>query len=132
MFCPKCGAEVQGAFCPQCGAQVDSASSDASNPYAAPADLPNGGAPVAVDDFLSWNIFATLCCCLPIGIFGIVKSTSARAAAKVGDLATAEADAAQARKAFWWALILGLIIQGANIALRVAMMSDQMNNVNNF
>ena len=51
MFCPNCGASVQGRFCAKCGTAVDAAAAPAGTPtpgshsYAAPSATAGGLAP---------------------------------------------------------------------------------------
>ena len=140
MRCSQCGAESDGAFCPMCGAPI--ARGYDSNPYAAPSGGYGGGydgrrnasrgAPVDVDDYFALNIFATLCCCFLIGVFGIVKSTSARSAARAGDVARAEEEASKARAAFWFALGLGLIKNFAFVGLQLLAESGALDQIEDF
>ncbi|WP_411025377.1 CD225/dispanin family protein, partial [Salmonella sp. s55004] len=49
------------------------------------------------DDF-GFALFVTLCCCLPFGIVGLVKSSEVRMRATMGDTAGAELSSNQAKK----------------------------------
>ena len=117
MRCPQCGAESDGAFCPVCGAQIGA--NDASNPYSSPVNgggyAAQRGAPVAVSDFLWFNIAATLLCCLPLGVIGIIFSCMARSAAGVGNRESAEKYALIARIIFWVALAVGIAVIAWNV-----------------
>lgn len=56
-----------------------------------------GAAGVKVETWLWQSIVATVLCCLPLGIVAIVFSSQAQSALNVGDLATAQAKAKQAK-----------------------------------
>ena len=56
-----------------------------------------GAAPPRIDTWLWQSIAATLLCCLPLGIVGIVFAAQAQSALNVGNLAEAQAKAATAR-----------------------------------
>ena len=69
-------------------------------------------------DYLIMNIFACLCCCCLIGIFGIIKSSSTRDAIKRGDEAEAMRHSKTARQLLLAAVICGIIIITVNVILR--------------
>ena len=132
MYCVHCGAQLDATmrFCPQCGASINSTSdrssfggaesplnasydaNSAANPYA------YGGAydrssnyasePTTINDFLLWNILATLFCCMPCGVAGIVFSCLCNSAKGRGDFATASQRAQTAKTLFWVSFGLGL------------------------
>ena len=75
-----------------------------------------GGQPVHgavagdVDTWLWQSIVATVLCCLPAGVVGIVFAAQANSAKNIGDVATARAKASTART---WTLVsvgLGLLV----------------------
>jgi hypothetical protein len=77
----------------------------------------------AVDTWLWQSIVATILCCLPLGIVGIVKSTQAATARDMGDVALARRRAAEARTWTLWsvgvvlALVFGAFLLSAFGAL---------------
>jgi len=118
MICSRCGANVPDntGFCTNCGnaATVSPTPSYAPQGYASQA--PQGyapqsyapqsyGAPPAVSDYLIWSIITTLCCCLPLGIVGLIFSINCK-----NDLTAGRYDSAvkNANVAFYCNLI-GLI-----------------------
>lgn len=122
MFCPKCGTSLPNAarFCPTCGDAVGSNAPstlespletsdankpayDASNPCA--QNQENVGDVADVPDYLILNILATLFCCLPFGVAGIIFSVQANSAKARGDLQGA-VRASSTAKTF---LILGAV-----------------------
>ena len=63
MFCPNCGADVQGRFCAKCGTAVDAATASAgrtpgAQPYTA---APGGSTTAATTGGLADNVAGALC-----------------------------------------------------------------------
>jgi hypothetical protein len=81
--------------------------------YAAPGQ--GYAQPVKVDPWLWQSIVATLLCCLPAGIVGIVFASKSQSAAAVGDLAGAQRYAATART--WTLVAVGVAVVGIAIYL---------------
>lgn len=77
--------------------------------------------PVKVDPWLWQSIVATLLCCLPAGVVGIVFASKSQSAAAVGDIAGAQRYAGTART--WTLVAVGVAVLGivAYIVLFVAM-----------
>jgi len=94
--------------------------SSPSAPAPAPMATSSGG---AVPNYLVWSIVSTACLCMPLGIVAIVQSNKAAAAVVAGDLATAQACAASARK--WNLLSLGLGAVAWVIGMIAAALSAQ-------
>ena len=113
VYCPECGTEnPEGAIhCSLCNADLtiispspkyswDKAASDTNN-Y-----TKNGG---WFRSYLFESIIMTVCCCLPMGIVGIVLSSQATAAFKAMDYERADRKANAARRAVIWGIVLAFI-----------------------
>lgn len=109
-FCTQCGQPVEGdvRFCTNCGAPVPPAPQPEpqyqQNYSPQPEPQPVTQQPVGIkpSNYLVWAILATIFCCLPFGIVGIVF------AAKVNDLWNSgqyQASLEASRKAKTWTLI---------------------------
>ena len=102
MFCRSCGTQnADGApTCTACGASL-------TNPFGATTEtgspVPAGGKP---DNYLIPSILVTLCCCLPLGIVGIVYASQVDSKWNSGDQQGAIEAAANAKK--WTMIGLGL------------------------
>lgn len=59
--------------------------------------------------YLTESIILTLCCCLPMGILGVVFSSQALASFKVMDYEKADRKANAARKVVIWGLVLAFL-----------------------
>ncbi|XP_030848861.1 proline rich transmembrane protein 1B-like isoform X2 [Strongylocentrotus purpuratus] len=62
------------------------------------------------NDYLAFAIFVTICCCLPFGIVGIVKSMDVRNRHTSGDYAGAEEASQSAKKWSLAGLITGIVL----------------------
>lgn len=73
-----------------------------------------------INDYLVPAIIATLCCCLPAGIAGIVYAAQAKSKQSIGDYAGA-ADAANKARTWTWVSVIvgGLIGLGYGILMAV-------------
>ena len=69
------------------------------------------GAIPAVGNNLVLAVFATVLCCLPLGIVSIVKASQVKAIAGAGDVARAQSVASEAKKWALWAIGIGLVFQ---------------------
>ena len=56
-------------------------------------------------------IFTTLCCCLPLGIYAIIKATKVDSLYNTGQYQAAMAEAAEAKKWSFIGIGVGLVIQ---------------------
>ena len=132
MYCRQCGTQnADGAGrCSSCGNTLDQRPTfsapnpatapanaaggfDAQNPYAATADTggfgPTGDKP---KNYLVESILATLCCCLPLGIAGIVFAAQVDSKWNAGDYHGAVEAAANAKKFTLIAFGIGLVVNG--------------------
>lgn len=108
-FCPKCGAQLDEGtvFCPKCGYKVSGDQTVPPEPAPAPTAAP-ASAPAARQDkpcpesYLLYSILATLFCCLPFGIVGIIKSAQVSSKYQAGDYDGAVQSSKDAKK---WSLI---------------------------
>ena len=106
MNCPNCNQPLpseSSAFCPGCGAQVGVSAAEAVRPQVQAA------VPVqTVPSHLALGIFATLCCCLPLGIVSIVYAAQVSSQAAAGNIAGAMESS---RKAKFWG-VLSIVLGG--------------------
>ena len=113
VYCPECGTEnPEGAKrCSVCNADLS---------YR--ASMPKYSWDKAVADtndystdrswfrsYLVESILMTLCCCLPMGIVGIVLCSQAETSFKVMDYERADRKASAARRAVIWGLVLAFV-----------------------
>ena len=131
MFCYKCGAEMQddAMFCSSCGLKLErsaptpnSAASpidasvydQSSSPYSeSPYFAPSTGASYSsdsskVNNYLIWNVLATLFCCIPLGIVGIVFSVLSSNAMSRSDYMTGRSHASTAKTFFILSVVSAL------------------------
>ncbi|WP_052664566.1 CD225/dispanin family protein [Nitriliruptor alkaliphilus] len=73
----------------------------------------------AIDTWLWQSIVATVLCCMPLGIVGIVKSTQASTARDMGDVALAQRRAAEARTWTLWSVGVVLVLFVGGFVLTV-------------
>lgn len=116
MFCSKCGTEIPDGFpyCAVCGKSATGSSAPSSQ-----APRPKGGAKPKIPDYMLWNILATLFCCLPVGIVGIIKSAKVNGATGRGDYATAREESEGAKKWLIINIVLTGLLYGAYIILAI-------------
>ena len=139
MFCPKCGAANDdfAASCHACGAALQS--QQQSQPPQAPTN-PIYGNPVPPADtaklssscttYLVLSIIATVLCCLPLGIPGIVFAAKARNQLTLNDISGVQ-EALKKAKIFTWLsfglglvmIILVVVLYGAFIAAIISQAS---------
>lgn len=79
--------------------------------YQASAGYPQGMGAANIDPWFWQSIVATVLCCLPVGIYAIVKSTAAKSALERGDVQAAMREAGVAKKATLWAVGAGVVMQ---------------------
>lgn len=77
---------------------------------AAGSIFPPGYIPPKPDNNLFWAIASTVCCCVPLGIVAIVKSTEVNSHYYAGRYAEAIEAAESAKKWAIWAAVAGIIV----------------------
>jgi hypothetical protein len=139
MFCPQCGTNNDPAarHCSQCGAALQPSQPAAPLPvappppaYIPPAAYQNApqnafGAPLApgtVPNYMVQSVLVTLCCCLPLGIVGIVKAGEVNNRLAVGDYDGALKASKTVKTCLWIGVglnIAGWIVYGILVAIGV-------------
>ncbi len=142
MYCEKCGTQVEAGikFCPTCGSKMEVADQSANEPaytqnfqdvvnsqpvYDQANTTETYKPKVNSTPFLVWSIINLVCCCLPLGIAGIVFVV------KAGNATTQE----EADKALKTSKTLNLIgsISGAVLAIAyVALMAFGVFSTNSY
>jgi hypothetical protein len=132
MFCPQCGSNNDNTarHCSQCGAalvpqaqSVPSAAQSALPPpaYQVPTGTPGMPLPAGtVPNYMVQSILVTLCCCLPLGIVGIVKAGEVNNRLAVGDYDGALKASKTVKTILWIGVALGLggsILYGILVAI---------------
>ena len=114
MFCRQCGTQnPDGApSCTACGSALT------SNPYqtTGAGSMPMSEKP---KNYLVESILVTLCCCLPLGIAGIVFAAQVDSKWNSGDHTGAIATAANAKKFTMIGFGIGLVLNLAMVALQI-------------
>jgi len=116
-YCANCGAELKPAarFCSSCGAaqtEVEAVQAEMFEPEAveraAPAAVDVGKpiTPHKIENHLIKSVIATVCCCVPFGIVGIVYAAKVDAFLREGDRAAAEE--ASKKAGMWGNLAIGV------------------------
>jgi len=62
------------------------------------------------ENYLVWAILSTICCCLPLGIVNIIKSTKLKELWAQGDAMGAEKASADTKKWLIWTAVAGVIV----------------------
>jgi hypothetical protein len=101
--CPNCGTSNldQAAVCANCGRSL-AAGAAPYTPPPPPASFgatPSAGVGAQIPNYLWQSIVVTLCCCLPLGIVGIIFAAQVNSKLAQGDIAGAR-DASQKAKMF--------------------------------
>src|SRR5688572_7151208 len=94
-------------YCRKCGTQNDD---NAYKCVRCSEILQQQPPPQKIDNNLVLAIIATIFCCLPLGIVGIVHAAQVNAKAQAGDIAGAQESATKARTWSLWALGIGLVV----------------------
>ena len=142
-LCSNCGAELRDAanFCSNCGAaqaevvQAETFEPAAAEPVspapaspavtasAAAASAAGQIAPHRIENHLVKSIIATVCCCIPFGIVGIVYAAQVDALLRQGDRAAAEE--AGKKAGLWSSLAIGIGLV-ANVLMTALMIVYQL------
>lgn len=103
MNCPNCGTNNldHASVCANCGRSLNAGAAPSYVPPP-PASSGYGAAPVPgaqIPNYLWQSIVVTLCCCLPLGIVGIIFAAQVNSKLAQGDVAGAM-DASKKAKMF--------------------------------
>lgn len=122
MNCPNCGTSNpdSASICAQCGRPMHAPPPPPTPAYAPPPPpagsyappqyaMPAGGTPPP--NYLILSIFTTLCCCLPLGIVGIIFAAQVNSKFAAGDYAGAQMASANAKKWSLIGIVVGLLAQ---------------------
>jgi ribosomal protein L40E len=103
-FCNKCGErnEKNAAACKNCGGSF------LPPPPKIMQSTPVNKEPIA--NYLIQNIIATVLCCVPLGIAGIIYAAQVNSKLASGDRLGALDAADKAKKYFWWSFWIGLVV----------------------
>ena len=112
MFCPKCGAQNSDGTvnCISCGSSMNASTPNYVNDTQ------------RVPNYLVWSILATIFCCLPLGIVGIVFAAQVDGKLRSGDYSGAVESSKKAKLFTWIAFGCGLavaLIWGAFVVLGI-------------
>lgn len=117
MNCPNCGTSNldNATVCVNCGRSL-AGGAQSYTPPPPPASSagygtgPTGAAGAPIPNYLWQSIVVTLCCCLPLGVVGIIFAVQVNSKLAAGDVAGAR-DASQKAKMFTLiGLGLGLVV----------------------
>lgn len=116
MNCPNCGTSNldNAAVCVNCGRSLAAGAASYTPPpppsAAGYGTAPSGAVGAQIPNYLWQSIVVTLCCCLPLGIVGIIFAAQVNSKLAQGDVAGAR-DASQKAKMFTLiGFAVGLII----------------------
>ncbi len=116
MNCPYCGTSNldNSSICVNCGRSLSTGAPPPPPPSTSytpppPAYTPPGQAGQQIPNYLWQSIVVTLCCCLPLGIVGIIFAAQANDKLGRGDIAGAMESSRQAKMFCWIAFGLGVI-----------------------
>jgi uncharacterized membrane protein YvbJ len=126
MFCRNCGIQnADGApTCISCGTPLDRV----TNPYQATVTGPPATGPPATGEkpknYLVESILVTLCCCIPLGIVGIVYAAQVDTKWNAGDHQGAIISADNAKKWTLIGFVVGFVLIGIQILAVIAGAAD--------
>jgi hypothetical protein len=126
MFCPQCGSknDEQSLHCSQCGAALQQPPAVQAPVQAPPPQYPAPGAQPyypppqfgtappptlpPVPNYLTQAIMATIFCCIPVGIFAIIRANEVNKKLAAGDYAGAVQASNSAKSLCWWSVGAGI------------------------
>ena len=112
MNCPNCGTSNldNAAICINCGRSL---APGAAQSYAPPPPAASYGAAPAtgapIPNYLWQSIVVTLCCCLPLGVVGIIFAAQVNSKLAQGDIAGAREASSKAKMFTMIGFAVGLI-----------------------
>lgn len=117
MNCPSCGTNNldTSSICVNCGRPLTAPPPPPPPPPHVPRGLPHHTAAqhasgVPIPNYLVRSVFATLCCCLPLGVLAIIFGAQVNSKLASGDVAGAMQASENARKLSFYAIIIGVIV----------------------
>jgi hypothetical protein len=104
MYCTNCGNQRpdSGTACPACGERIR---------RFPPAPK--------VENYLIPSIFATLCCCLPLGVVALIYAAQVNSKLAAGDIAGAQLASKNAKLWMTIGICVGLLIALIKVVLAV-------------
>lgn len=101
MNCPNCGTSNldNAAVCVNCGRSLMAGGAPSYTPPPPSYGTPGPAPGVQIPNYLWQSIVVTLCCCLPLGVVGIIFAAQVNTKLAQGDIAGAR-DASQKAKMF--------------------------------
>ena len=117
MNCPNCGTNNldNATICANCGRPLTGAAQTYTPPPppspsygASSAGAAVGGAPI--QNYLWQSIVVTLCCCLPLGVVGIIFAAQVNSKLAAGDVAGAQEASQKAKMFTMIGFVIGLVV----------------------
>ena len=140
MFCRQCGTlnAENAPTCTSCGNALTAnpyGTSAAPNPNGLnPGNANFGGMPMEgkPKNYLVESILLTFCCCLPLGIVGIVFASQVDSKWNAGDHAGAIAAAENAKKFVLIGLVLGIVVNIVGFGIQILFLGAAVQQNGNF
>lgn len=118
MNCPYCSTSNldNASICVNCGRSLSAGAPPPPPPSSSYAPPPSSYTPPGqtpgqqIPNYLWQSIVVTLCCCLPLGIVGIIFAAQVNDKLGRGDIAGAMESSRQAKMFCWIAFGLGLVL----------------------
>ncbi len=112
MNCTNCGTSNldNAAICINCGRSLAPGAAQSYTPPPSPSSFGAASATGArIPNYLWQSIVVTLCCCLPLGIVGIIFSAQVNSKLAVGDVAGAQEASKKAKMFTLIGFAVGLV-----------------------
>lgn len=114
MNCPNCGTSNldNAAICINCGRSLAAGAAPSYTPPPPAASYGGAAAPATgavIPNYLWQSIVVTLCCCLPLGVVGIIFSAQVNSKLAQGDIAGARDASSKAKMFTMIGFAIGLI-----------------------